>query len=311
MDIVQRNEQNGNSDSAQLVDRLDGAIGEASASIGMMMSELVRRSLRGGVGDIGVTLQTYAREQVSSAVANAMPQISEQCELVAEKATLRITDGVEKRIGDELKLVETRTNENTQIIAARIKSESDAAIEVVSKAIGESRETAEGAARELKDLQAKARESWKKVQTDLQSLHEGRNSLEAQLQEARNLLSQSSQQISQQQEQLAGLGRQLEQSQQELLTTRQQLAEQQRHLLETRKQLTAASQQLTEQTQQLSQQAQKTSQDVRGLHSTAGQFASRLDELERPKGIRALFSKFTGKKKNTSSPPDDSPEEIA
>jgi len=44
-----------------------------------------------------------------------------------------------------LKLVETRTNEN-----ARIKAESDAAIEVVNNAIGESRKTAEGTARDLK-----------------------------------------------------------------------------------------------------------------------------------------------------------------
>lgn len=282
-DIVQRPERDDNSESPQLAERLDGAIGDASASIGMMMSELVRRSLRGGVGEINSTLQVYARDQVSTAIADALPQISEQCETVAEKTSVRIVDGVEKRFGEELKQVETRTSENAESIAARIKSESDAALGVVSQAIDESRETAEGAARELKDLQAKARDSWKKVQSDLQQLHEGRTTLETQLQEARSLLTQSSRQISQQQEQLSGLGQKLEQSQEELLTTQQQLAEQQRQLLETRKQLAAASQQ--------------TSEEVRSLHSTADQFARRLDELESPKGIRALFSKFGGKKK--------------
>ncbi|MFN9720259.1 MAG: hypothetical protein ACK58L_16295 [Planctomycetota bacterium] len=83
--MVPRNEQHVATDSAQLVDRIEGTIGEASVSIGMMMSESVRRSLLCGPGEIGTTLQKYARDQESSAVTGAMPQISEECETVAEK----------------------------------------------------------------------------------------------------------------------------------------------------------------------------------------------------------------------------------
>lgn len=162
MEILQRNETSEFDESQPLVERLDSAIGEASTSIGMIMSELVRRSLRGGVGEIGASIHGFARDQVDEAVGEAMPRIELTVGRIAESTSTRITDVAVNHIGEELKIVESRTTEQTQVIAARIKADSAAAFETVHRVIGEARETTEKKAQELRDLQLRAKDSWKK-----------------------------------------------------------------------------------------------------------------------------------------------------
>jgi len=322
MEILQRTETPGVNDSPQLVERMDSAIGEASTSIGMIMSELVRRSLRGGVGEIGTSIHDYARDSVSLAVSDAMPQIEQTVEKIAESTSVRITDVAVNRIGEELKIVETRTAEKTEVFAARIKADAAAEFETVHRVIGESRECTEKNAQDLRDLQLRAKDSWKKVQLELQNVNEARARLERQLQDTEDRLTTSQQQLSQTNDRLDQTKQEHLQTREQLERTREQLETTALQLAETRRVLSRSQQELG-QTQQslaearlilndtqsnLSQLERATSQKNQTLESLCSSLAKRLEDLERPKGIRALFSRFKG---NSGKQPETAPERHA
>lgn len=303
MDIVQRNEHVGITDSSQLVDRMDSAIGDASTSIGMIMSELVRRSLRGGVSELGVSLHSFAREQVHEAVVEKMPQIEKTVETLAESTSSRIVDGAVLRFGEELKSVESRTTEQTEIIAARFKADSEAALQTVHKVLDESRETTERTAVDLKELQDRAKESWRKVQTELQSANERRVRLEEQLRETEQRLTNSQSQIAELQQLIEKAAQTQKQTNQHLQETRSHLTETAHSLQQSQGKLTATQQELATTQQELTatQRSLKelglvSTKQSQSLEALCLSLEKRLAELERPRGIRALFSRFSGRK---------------
>lgn len=297
MEILHRNESNG-VESSQLVERMDSAIGDASASIGMIMSELVRRfSPRGGVGDIGATIQDYAHTQVGSAINKMMPEITQTVEKLAETTSNRVTEVAVGRIGEDLKAVETRTVEHTQVFAARIKADSDAALEIVHRAIGESRDTSETTARDLKDLQSRAKESWKKVQAELQHVNESRSHLEQRLVETQTDLKRSLQQVGE-------LLQHQQKTREELTVATQQLSETRRVLKGSQQELAQTQQMLSEALNDLKSLRTLASQKTGSLESVCAGLEKRLQELERPRGLRALFSKMKGDGKKTPSNED-------
>jgi uncharacterized phage infection (PIP) family protein YhgE len=297
MEILHRNESNG-VESSQLVERMDSAIGDASASIGMIMSELVRRSLRGGVGDIGATIQDYAHTQVGSAIDKMMPEITQTVEKLAETTSTRVTEVAVGRIGEDLKAVETRTVEHTQVFAARIKADSEAALEIVHRAIGESRDTSQSTARDLKDLQTRAKESWKKVQAELQNANELRSQLEQRLGETQADLSRSVQQVSE-------MLRHQEKTREELTVASQQLSETRRVLKGSQQELAQTQQTLSEALNDLKELRTLAAQKTNRLESVCSGLEKRLQELERPRGLRALFSKMKGDGKKSPSNEDE------
>ena len=311
MEILQRNDTSEFNDSQPLVDRMDSAIGEASTSIGMIMSELVRRSLRGGVGEIGSSIHMYARDQVDEAVGEAMPRIESAVEKIAESTSTRITDVAVNRIGEELKIVESRTTEQTQVIAARIKADSEAAFETVHRVIGESRENTEKTAQELRDLQSRAKDSWKKVQLELTHVNEARARLERQLQDTEERLARSNQQLTETIQRLDEARREHSETRQHMESTAAQLAETRQALIRSQQELGQTRTDLVEATQGLSETQhtllalkRTTQQNAASFESLCSSMAKRLEELERPKGIRALFSRFKGGKKGADSTDD-------
>jgi chromosome segregation ATPase len=70
--------------AAPLGDRLDASINETSNDIGNLIGELVQRSLRVGVSDIGDSLSEFAEEQVDQAVQKQMSSITEAADAVAQ-----------------------------------------------------------------------------------------------------------------------------------------------------------------------------------------------------------------------------------
>src|SRR5262245_26467695 len=68
----------------QLVDQLDPAIGEATSVMGAMAAEIIRRSLRGGVLQIGRELNGYVSQQVETQIVEHRPLIEKTA---AETAT--------------------------------------------------------------------------------------------------------------------------------------------------------------------------------------------------------------------------------
>jgi chromosome segregation ATPase len=68
----------------ELADHMDPAIGEATAVMGAMATEIIRRSLRGGVLQIGRELSTYVGQQVEHEIREQRPMIEKTA---AETAT--------------------------------------------------------------------------------------------------------------------------------------------------------------------------------------------------------------------------------
>jgi hypothetical protein len=76
--------------STTLAERMDPAIGEATTVMGAVLTELLRRSLRGGVTQIGEQLHGYALERVDSAIVDRTP-VLEQLATEAAHHTARAT----------------------------------------------------------------------------------------------------------------------------------------------------------------------------------------------------------------------------
>src|SRR5438034_8013789 len=72
-----------NDHSLSLVDRMDPAIGEASSVMGAVLTELLRRSLRGGVLKISDELQAFVCDKVEGTLAERTPVIEQQASEVA------------------------------------------------------------------------------------------------------------------------------------------------------------------------------------------------------------------------------------
>lgn len=63
----------GGSNRHSLAERLDPALGEASAGIGVILTELMRRTLRGGMGKVEDEIGTLVDETLESHIARRMP----------------------------------------------------------------------------------------------------------------------------------------------------------------------------------------------------------------------------------------------
>ena len=60
-----------------LLERMDPAIGETTSVLGAIMTEFLRRTLRGGVLQIGKELHTFVDEKVDAAIVDrALAQIN-------------------------------------------------------------------------------------------------------------------------------------------------------------------------------------------------------------------------------------------
>lgn len=99
--IVLNPEHNGQAESQRLtlLDRMDPDIGDAAAGIGVLMTELVRRSLRGGVSNIDQHLQAFAQEQTQQAIDRELPRLVD----LAESTSRQIADAAVTQITAETK----------------------------------------------------------------------------------------------------------------------------------------------------------------------------------------------------------------
>src|SRR5690348_2426130 len=92
---------------SQLVDQMDQSIGEATTVMGAMVQEIIRRSLRGGVLQIGRELHDYVGEQVGLQIVAQTPAIEQAADAAARARAAEVVRdgmaGVEQaaRAGDE------------------------------------------------------------------------------------------------------------------------------------------------------------------------------------------------------------------
>jgi hypothetical protein len=104
--------------SLPLAGSMDQAIGEATTVMGAMITELMRRSLRGGVLKIGEQLETYVGERVDQSIAERRPVIEQAAAAVAEQTAYSTAA---KLVGEEVYALEQRTAEAGRALAGQIE----------------------------------------------------------------------------------------------------------------------------------------------------------------------------------------------
>jgi hypothetical protein len=117
--------------STSLAERLDPAIGEATSVLGAVVTELMRRSLRGGVMRIGDELNGYVGEQVDLVIANRTPVLEQLASTVADKtARLAATEVA----AEETRALEQRTVETSRQLSVQIEATGEAARQSTAEA---------------------------------------------------------------------------------------------------------------------------------------------------------------------------------
>ena len=117
--------------STSLAERLDPAIGEATSVLGAVVTELMRRSLRGGVVRIGDELNGYVGEQVDLVIANRTPVLEQLASTVADKtARLAATEVAT----EETRALEQRTAETSRQLTVQIEATGEAARQSTAEA---------------------------------------------------------------------------------------------------------------------------------------------------------------------------------
>lgn len=194
-----------------LVERLDPALGEASSGIGVLLSELVRRTLRGGIAKIEEEMEDFVGEKVDLTVADRMPEFqdaatktaSERAGLIANQAVHQIreeTDGRAKQLTDELANVREHTEESIQRASADaiaavkdVQTETRETSDRLSSDIAQTGQQAEARARQmlaehdtrlsgrwdsqLADLKKRSQSTYADVQAKLGDLQEKSSAL--------------------------------------------------------------------------------------------------------------------------------------
>jgi hypothetical protein len=130
-----------------VADSMDQAIGEATTVMGAMVTELMRRSLRGGVMKIGEQLGDYVGERVDRTIAERRPAI-EQAAAAAAEETAHLTAA--KVAAEEVYALEQRTSEAARALTGRMEEGDQHALQMT-------RETARELTGQIQEAEKRAR----------------------------------------------------------------------------------------------------------------------------------------------------------
>jgi chromosome segregation ATPase len=103
--------------TGSMVERMDSAIGETSSLVGAVLSEVVRRALRGGIGQLGERLNEHASGAVSTAIAEQLPALERT---VIQTAGLSARTAALDAVEDRVVKAELQTAEARRQLAERI-----------------------------------------------------------------------------------------------------------------------------------------------------------------------------------------------
>ena len=248
--------------SASLLERMDASIGEATTMMGAVMSELVRRTLRGGVAQIGDQLHTYVAEKVDATIVDRTPAIEQAAVEVAEH-TARIA-ATEIAV-EEVKGLEERTREMDRELASQIELTARAGQEATAQAARDL--TAQIEETEKRVSEAAHNELTERFEDLMQRSREGNVALRARLKEMADAIATLGEQLRGE-----GLKREAEQSAARTALNSLRLEH---------------AQAMEKSHARLSSALEEQRQANQGL-------TARLAELERPRGLRALLLRLRG-----------------
>jgi chromosome segregation ATPase len=251
--------------SVSLVESMDSTIGEATSVMGAMITELIRRSLRGGVTQIGDQLTAFVGEKVASSVAERTPAIEQAAAEVAEH-TAR-TAATEVAV-EEVQALEKRTQESTRELATQIETVEKKAEVLTTEA--------------SRDLGGKIELAEKKAELTVASTA---RELVGKIEEAEKRVSEVTQAaVNQQVEALLERSRKVT----ALVKTR---------LVELEGLAKKLDQKLTEEHSGRNAEVTALKAELRKVVQANEAFGARVAELERPRGLKAFFLWLFGRRK--------------
>jgi hypothetical protein len=296
------NSHRDNSSRDSLVERLDPALGEASAGIGVLLSELVRRTLRGGVAMIDEEMHEFVEEKLSVAVESRMPDF--------EAAATRTAEAKARDIAhEEVQRVEVQSRESAERLSSDLQEARRQAEEAARKLEDEARSAAERLAQEIAATEQRAEDKARVLTQDAvgvveQEAKAATERLTANIAETERRAEERAREI---------VARELEELRQKAKGTYVQIREALDELgtrattLQTQlgHEQTARDAALAELGRGFDASLQREAQGLRELLSQLraenALLELRVVELEKPRGLRALWLKLFGRKKKAAT----------
>jgi hypothetical protein len=292
-----------------LVERLDPAIGEATSMMGTVLTELLRRSLRGGVLKLGEELHAFAAEKVETALADKAPALEQKMAEVAEHTARSAATEIAV---EEVKQLEQRTTRGDQDLAAQIEATARGAQVGTAEAARDLTTRIDEAEKQTKDiildtargLAHQITEAEKRVSETARS--ELNQQIEHLLQRSRKGVAVVEARIKTVEETAADLGKRLLEEQDgrkaehsALRTEVQEGAASVRKRLEqeAKDRQAAAALLRQELVRSLEEGHARQREEIAGLLRANQALAARVVELEKPRGLRALWARLFGRRK--------------
>jgi hypothetical protein len=306
--------------SRPLAGHMDQAIGEATSVMGALVTELMRRSLRGGVLKVGEQLGAYVGERVDQTIAERRPAIEQAAAAAAEQTALTTAAKV---AGEKVHVLEQRTTEATRTLAAQIEDADHRAQqttrEVAHELGGRLEEKAQRLAGEIEEAERRARaaadEKAQRLAGEIeekgqqltaridegdrqaiQATRETARELSEQIEEAEKRVSQATQ--AEMQQRVEGL---LEKSRRgtRILKTRIEVLT--ADLAELRQQLAGEREARATVATCLDRLSLDLNRRLEGLRQDNEKLSARVAELERPRGLRRLWAWLFGRRKRAAA----------
>lgn len=169
-----------------LVERLDPALGEASSGIGVLLSELVRRTLRGGISKIEEEMQDFVDEKVDLTVADRMPAFEEAATRTAEHKARTVADEAVEGVRSEAREAAERLTGEIGQTRDQAFQQLQESSEKLSGEIAQTEERAKNVSDQLSDITQKSQKSYQAVRDELDKLNSNLAEVRGQLQEQMN-----------------------------------------------------------------------------------------------------------------------------
>lgn len=292
--------------AAPLVERVDASIGEASTMIGAMLTEFMRRTLRNGVIKIDEEMNDYVGEKVDATIADRTPLLektaAEVAEVTARAAAADLvtgevqglehrTEAKARQLADRIQETERRAAQATTETAKRLASQ----IEETEKRVqSHSVETAQQLCGKLEVAEKQAAEKAQELTQQVEDLwtrsRRGVSYFKGRLKTAEAAVLQLDHAIKQEK-----AARQNEQAAIQTETLAQLESLKQRLQRQEHEAKTLLDQMRAELLQSHKESQTRLRDEAQQLRQANEALAARVAELERPRGIRALFGRVFGR----------------
>ncbi len=303
-----------------LAGTMDQAIGEATVVMGAMVTELMRRSLRGGVLKVGEQLESYVGECVDHTIAERRPAIEQAAAAAAEQTAVTTAARV---AGEKVFVLEQRTTEVARTLAVQIEEADHRAQqttrEVAHELSGRLEEKAQRLAGDIEEAERRARAAAdEKAQRLAGEIEEKGQQLSARIEEGDRQAIQVTRETARE------LSEQIEEAEKRVSqATQAEMQQRVAELIEKARQgtkvLKARIEALTAEIAELGQQlvgeraaraevatcldrlALDLNRRFEGLRQDNEKLSARVAELERPRGLRRLWTWLFGRRKRSAA----------